>query len=875
MISTKNGECQCGFPGVTVGVTRVHMKGPQVVACEMCNPDLAQEAELDPDELVEASLRVIAQRYRKPDDTFYIYQVSYVGPNRPGLPDGVKKPFGLTGPIGQFDRGDVVTVFGKFGSSPKYGFQLECTTAARLAVKESESALIAFLRKFPFVGPVRSGQILKMCGSFEGVLDVLDNDHRRLTEVSGITEDRADEIKTEYDKLCGFREFRMFAAKLGLTETTIAEALDEWEDQAQSVIEENPFSLMHFDRIGFKTADEIRHKLGIDQKSPHRCAAGVEEALKLSLQDGHTYTTLDELYGSIDGRAGDEARRLGLSKDEVDVGLSILLSSSYRIRRGIKQLEPPKVVRDDLGRLMLTEIYTAEFGIAKEIKRLQAARLREVSFDDQVWGDMDPSEAQIEALKEVCRSPVTICCGSAGTGKSTVVNTITKVLEGAGHKVAMCAPTGKSAKRLSEVTGKEASTIHRLTGYHGTSSDRFMIEASVVVADELSMVCVELLHVLLSSCQTGTRIVLVGDTSQLPSIGPGRVLHDLIESNTIPVVKLTQIHRQQSDDTSTRRIISVSQDINNGVCPDLDVKGTDVVFLPFEDPELLQQKIVTAVTEQIPQKYGFSAHEIQVIAPQKGEEHKKNWPIGVKALNLALQEKLNPPKNSPGHKDITLHIGDGYITRVGDRVIQVKNNYDLGLVNGDQGIVVQVEQKAFSVDDEVMTSEKGKRAKDLGRDRDDVVKRGEDIEHKRHHHHKGHKKNKPAIHVIVDYQGYLVGYERDELKELHLSYALTVHKVQGSESRAIVMPVHDVNSFMLTRQLLYTAVTRAREYVLLLGQESRVAKTVKNTRGVESRTVLQEYLTSHEILDLTKRGAVVNFRLTLSSVYETRLETDL
>lgn len=844
-----------------------------IIACEECKPELADEPDEKPQEDHKSiRVRVMSQRYAKPDGSFHIYVVALDGKPENWMPSGLSKNFSLTGPVGSMNRGDVVHVTGKFSSNPKYGLQFEALAAAQLAIKESEAGLLAFLARFPQIGRIRAEQIVRKLGGMSKVLDALENDPMKLTAVDGITEERAQEIKLAYDMESGYREFRLWASLLGMNERVIAAAIDEWGPEARAVIEEDPFCVMQFERVGFKQADELHIKLGGSLKHPRRCAAGVLMAIEQSSDEGHTY--IDEYVlkgigtrparGSLadGGRARSEVLRLDLTPDEVEAGLVVLEQEFTRTRQGLKIIDPPKVVRalspmDANGkgamRVFLRELYQAEQSIAKELVRLSSAYVRPVIASESCWGSLKPAAAQRQALELACQQPVIVLTGQPGTGKSAIMRVILDVLESAGNRSVLCAPTGKAAKRLAELSGRPASTIHRLLGYRTTSSDRFMLEESVVTVDESSMASCDIFAQLCESVKTGARLIIVGDVDQLPSVGTGQVLHDIIESGIVPVVRLTEIFRQSSDG-NTKRIPEVARDINNGECPDLHLKGTDVVFLPFEDTTLMQEKIVNAVVKQIPEKYGIPPEQVQVISPQKGELGKKNWEIGTKALNVALQHALNPKI------DEEVFIGEGYVARAGDRVIHKKNNYDLQVMNGDQGIVARCSAVPFVPPAEVTTSIRTRAAK-AGDAEERGGSKSDDCpvcsmldsqvfscalcsarSRSRPVRAPAQPVDAPTCTLIVDYGDQTVGYTKDECRELQLSYALTVHSSQGSSYKAVVMPIHDAHAFMLTRKMLYTGITRAEKYVLLIGQERRIAYAVRNKRGADRRTTLRELL---------------------------------
>lgn len=854
----ENGECSaCGFP-LTAGQTKVRYDRKTVVACEVCEPELAESIEDTDPRLLR--VRVITQRYVNADGTFFIYVAELDDKAQDDIPVEAKKWFSLTGPIGSLARGDVVNVYGKFSSHEKYGLQFECTTAAELAVRESEAGLRAFLGRLPNIGPVRAFEVIREFGGHKEVLEILDNDHRRLTKISGITEERADEIKLAYDSQAGYREFRLFAAKIGLTEAIVAEAIEEWGDEAQKNIDEDPFILMNLDRVGFKIADGVHTKLGRDPKVPARCAACVLLALEEAANEGHCY--VEEVM--LKRRDVDILR--ALTRDEVEVGL-VELEKTRRDRKKRKSKArvlgryrdheadllgylPPRIVRR-LGRVYLYEVDQAEHQIMKELQRLLSMDLEPIENSADVWKGMSPALEQKLAVETCCVEPIMVMIGGAGVGKSTTTRAMLDVLEGAGLNSCLLAPTGKAAQRLKELTGRETSTIHRALGFLHSSADCFTLAADVVVVDEVSMCDTILFAQLLRSVKTGTRLILVGDNHQLPSIGPGNVLTDLIKSGILPCVELTKIFRQQSDGEK-KRIPEFARSIRNGTMPDIQKKGTDVVFIEADDPEIIAEKIVLAVTEQIPAKYNYSVEEIQVIAPQWGEQHKKNWPIGVKALNMALQGVLNPKGG------IEVFINDGFVARRHDRVMHTRNNYELKTFNGEQGYVEALYDRPTIVASDIITSQRTQRAEEaaqceqcggsgevggggMGSDNMDVM-----YPYPCSACSKRSKAERPSTIAVVNYGDRRVGYNKQELRELRLAYALTGHSMQGSSSRAVVMVVHELNKFMLTRQLLYTIATRAEEYLLVIGQAQQFERALRNTKAVERRTSLLELLLEDE-----------------------------
>lgn len=826
MFAKTSSPCEgCGNPVIVANKTPVRYDKGKIVACYECEPELLDAPESD--DLVEVKVRVIRQTWMKPDESWAIYKVERApGSAQKNLPDGANGVFALCGPVGAWNQGDVISVIGQFETTAKYGFQLTAKARGTLDIYESEAAMVSFLaRNIDETDTTRAKKIVRHFGGCKETLAILDlgasEASLRLQEVQGIGQTTADTIKSSYDLQSGFREFRLWAAKLGLTDRIVAMAVEAWGDEAKQTIEDDPFELMDFPKIGFKTCDDIHGRLARDPKHPSRCAAGVLQCLKRNDEEGHTWILESELKSSTIGRIGDQIRIIRMTPEEVEIGLVLLEKERQVRRRGQTQYIPPKIVRED-GRVFLYSIHRAEKVIAKELARLVSASIVEHAYLPKVWGSMTPSLEQEDAVKLALKTPVSLLLGQPGTGKSQTTRAVLDALEASGHRLLLAAPTGKATMRMTELTGRKASTIHRLLAYKETSADELRFEETVIVCDEVSMCSAVLFADLLECIKTGARLICVGDPNQLPSIDSGSVLEDMIDSNLIPKTTLTRIFRQESDGDS-KRIPEFARDINKGITPDLVKKNTDVVFLEMNDDELIAQKIILAVSRQIPEKYGLEPKDIQVISPQKGDVDKKSWTLGTTSLNIRLQEALNPPKNGP--QEGAVDIGAGYIARANDRVIHCRNNYDLMTMNGEQATVLAVnkkgiERKTLDAHPLMITSAKTTEAKNVTRKK---------------------KTHLPVI-LIADYGDRVVGYNAEECKELQLAYALTCHRMQGSQSKAVVLPVDKSHDFMHTRKLFYVAVTRAEQYVLILGQTRQIAKAVKNTRGDERRTMLIERL---------------------------------
>lgn len=846
----QDGECDgCGCMEITKGVTYVRYRGRAIEACEYCDPSLLDEFKEEEAEVRQIAVVVNSKaRYRKPDGSWFVYAAKLHGRVEDWMPSAAhekKDGFSLCGPVGDLTIGDVVLVSGKFKTHPRHGFQFEALTKAQVAFKASEKALKTFLTQLPQIGDERADAIVQTFG-LKGTIAALDDDPEQLLQIPGLTEERINIIKEAYDREEGYKDLRLFAATMGIPERAIAKSIEAWKHNAMTFIHEDPFALLELDidNFGFKAADEIFSRMGKKKNTPLRCAAGMEFVIRRALSDGSTYLKEALLNAEGRSRVGKHIRDIGLSSEEAEIGLKELEKERKVRRHGTDVWIGPVIVRVD-GRVYLCKIYDAEHTIAGELFRIVNGRPKPLHMLSEPFDKgMTPNEEQLQAVELSCTAPVSILTGGPGTGKSQTTRGILRTFEASGLRVACCAPTGKAAMRLGEATGTEASTIHRLIRYHKTSSDTLQIEAGAIILDEASMVDTELMAAFLMCVRTGTRLVIVGDVNQLPSIGPGRVLYDLIEDGRFPTTRLEKVYRQGENS----RIAFAARDVNNGDCPDLALRGTDFVFSQMENAEEMQDWMVDVVVNQIPAKYGFTHEEIQVLSPQKGKEYAPNWNGSVSAMNHALQDKLNPPDY--GSRDP--FIGGGYVCRSGDRVLQTRNNYDLDVVNGEQGIVWRASQTAFRPSDEVITSYRTKKARELRssnslsmseeekRDLDNVdPKEASSFVYSRVPTH-----NEDQVLVIVDYGTEkcpkLVGYAADEVRQLELAYAVTVHKYQGSEAKAVVFPTHMVHRYMLTRSLLYTAMTRAKEYLLVVGQGVAFDEATQNTRGTQRTTSLRE-----------------------------------
>ena len=743
--------------------------------------------------------------------------------------------FALVGDMGPVRRGDVLRCIGSFINNRTFGLQFKARSAVPI-VGKTKSDLIAFLTHMPNIGPVRAEKAVKALGR-EGVIDALTNDPNRLADaVPRLSRAKAHEAAEMFRNRLGEADAFMFlAGDLGLGEISVARALKEWGAGARRVITEDPYVLSDLHGIGFKRADEVaRSKLDMGADDPRRLAAAAEVAVQvMAFDEGNTRGLLYQF-----AHHKRVARETSVSPEDILKGLSIL--------EGVRKTptgEKGPVVRRILGNgpekiLAITGLDNAEKRIAREVYRLLAGGGGAVDPgleipDSGLWTGVKPDRHQLMALGHVAAYRVSVVTGNPGTGKTTLLSAVLKLLQHNGLVPVCCAPTGRAARRMEEATGVEATTIHRLLKYHPRFGFRHSdqppvtdkdsgawlhggpIEADCVVLDEASMCDVVLVSALLRGLPEGCRLIIVGDIDQLPSIGPGQVLDDVIASGVVPVVRLQQIHRQESES----RIPYAARDIIAGKVPDFDDVMSDIQFLEVDDAAQAASFVVSVVGDVLPQPHAdrgrraFAASEVQVIAPMK------RGVLGVEALNIALQAKLNPGEAG-------LRIGARYSARPGDRVLQTRNNYDIDVMNGEIGILRAYDLKGLPPS--TLAS--------LG-----VVKRSQGTGGALGLGKTASKVERPTAVVEFPSIG-AVAYRFADLNDLILGYACTMHKFQGSQAPCVVLPVHEQHSFMLTRRLLYTAVTRGAEFVVLVGSRTALKRAVNNNRDAVRQTGLATYL---------------------------------
>jgi exodeoxyribonuclease V alpha subunit len=677
----------------------------------------------------------------------------------------------VVGNLPEVSPGEHLKLDGLWDTHPKHGKQFKaeiCTQALPSTVAGMASYLGSGMVKG--IGPKLAERIVECFG--EATFDIIETHPERLEEVSGIGRDRTGKIIAAWEEQKQVKEIMVFLHAHGVSTNLAVKIYKEYGDTSLQVVKEDPYQLERdIYGIGFKTADRIAQALGLSPEHPSRIEAGIVFALNETINQGHVYVP----KGMLVQRA---IELLGVSHELLPAGLE-RLEGQERIRQ--EQLPMPNDRDDEIMDVVyLTPLYWGEVGVAERIKALTKAQSPLFLQEELPQTGLELSDEQEQAVKMALEHPVSILTGGPGTGKTTCLKALIATLDSQKKSYALASPTGRAAKRLSEATGSPSSTIHRLLEF--SPVDGFKrnadnpLNVDFLVVDEASMLDLLLTNHLLKALRPGTHLLFVGDIDQLPSVGAGDVLRDLIQSEIAAVTRLITIFRQAEGS----QIITNAHRIKEGQMP-FFAKGEegDFYLFPSEDASAAADWLVDVVTERVPQKFGFDAlADIQVLSPLY------RGPAGVTILNERLQVKLNPPARGKVEKSLY-----GTIFRVGDKVMQTRNNYDKNVYNGDIGFVQGI----------------------------DLVNQT----------------------LAVDFEGHPAEYEWSEADELTLAYAVSVHKAQGAEFPVIVMPVVTQHYMMLQRNLIYTAITRARNLCILAGNNKAIGMAVRNNKVAQRFSALE------------------------------------
>lgn len=685
----------------------------------------------------------------------------------------------IVGYIPFINMGETLRVEGEWIYHSTYGEQLEIQNVS-IVVPSTINGIEKYLSSglIPYIGPKTAKRIVEKFGL--DALDIIQYNPERLKEIEGIGDKKLEKIVEAFEEQGELRHIMVFLQQYGITANYGVRIYKKYGKDTINIISENPYKLSEdVFGIGFKTADKIAQKMGISQESPYRIQGGIRYTILKYAGNGHSYVPKEELLSSTS---------------------ELLEVATNLVEESIRDL----AIKGDIHLLNLqdkvlvyyTPFHVAENNVSRKIVELSRVELDSIEIDlDKEIKKVEGEDGilfatkQIEAIKESVDNGMVVITGGPGTGKTTTINAIIKIFEDQGLTVLLAAPTGRAAKRMTETTGREAKTIHRLLEYSFMEEDMAFgineespLETDLLIIDEASMIDILLMNSLLKAVLPGTRLILVGDVDQLPSVGAGNVLNDIIESGVVKVVKLDEIFRQAEESM----IVVNAHRINKGEKPYLNEKEKDFYFIRLNNPEHIVTTVLDLCKERLPSYYGVdSLKDIQVLTPMKKGD------VGTNALNKHLQNTLNPKVYGKKEKI----IGDE-LFRVGDKVMQIKNNYTTeweiikdgavhekgeGVFNGDFGFILDI-------DDEGST-----------------------------------------IKVLFDDEKE-VEYGFSQLDELKLSYATTVHKSQGSEFPVVVMPIYWGPPMLLTRNLLYTAITRAKKLVVLVGEERYLRTMIANNR---------------------------------------------
>lgn len=675
-------------------------------------------------------------------------------------------------------EGENIEAQGEYTEHPTYGQQFKVTSFEEKA-PEDEEAIERYLGSGAIkgIGLAMAARIVRRFK--EDTFRIIEEEPERLAEIKGISNRKAMEIASQVNEKRDLRQAMIFLQQYGITMNLAVKVYQAYGQDVYGIIRENPYRLADdIDGVGFRTADEIAARVGIRMDSDFRVRSGILYTLLQASGEGHTYLPETELTPRA-------SKLLNVTAEQVEKQYMDLAIERKII---LKQME-------DQTQIYAASFYYMEANTATMLKRLNVSYdVSDAEIEQRIRGiekksGMTLDEHQVTAVKEAVRNGLLVITGGPGTGKTTTINTIIRYFELEGLEIFLAAPTGRAAKRMSETTGFEARTVHRMLELNGGAEgsggferdESNPLEADVIIVDEMSMVDISLMYSLLKAISVGTRLILVGDVNQLPSVGPGSVLRDIIQSHACNVVMLTKIFRQ----ASTSDIIVNAHKINHGEEVILDNKSMDFFFLKRYDADVIINVVLQLIKQKLPKFVDATPYDIQVLTPMR------KGLLGVERLNGILQRYMNPPANDKVEKEY-----GSTVFREGDKIMQTKNNYQLaweirtkfgltvdkglGIFNGDMGIIRQI--------------------------------------------------NDFAEQMIIEFdEGRMVEYPYKLLDELELAYAITIHKSQGSEYPAVVIPLLGGPMMLMNRNLLYTAVTRARKCVTLVGNEVTFRQMIQNT----------------------------------------------
>ena len=697
--------------------------------------------------------------------------------------------------------GASVELTGSYIQHPVYGKQFQVSVLTE-KMPEDAMAMERYLGSGAIkgIGAALAARIVRRFG--KDTLHIVEEEPERLAEVKGISEKKAREIAMQVAEKADMLKAMMFLQKYGISLNLGARIYQKYGETVYSVLQENPYRLADdISGIGFKIADEIAYRIGIHTDSDYRIRSGMMYTLLQASRDGHVYLPKEELFQK-------SSELLGVDSSYMEKHLMDL------------SVDRKLVQKEKDGEILVypTLYYYLELNTARMLKELDILYPEEPEMMNKQILQIEKEtetvldEMQKKAVTEAACHGLFILTGGPGTGKTTTINAIIRYFEGQGAEIRLAAPTGRAAKRMTEATGYEAQTIHRLLELSGMPEDNDQnaqavhfernaenpLEADVIIIDEMSMVDIQLMHSLLQAVIAGTRLILVGDENQLPSVGPGNVLHDIIPSQAFPVIELTKIFRQASESD----IVVNAHKINRGEQILLNNKSRDFFFLKRYDADIIIRVVIALIQEKLPRYVEAKPFDIQVLTPMR------KGLLGVERLNQILQRYLNPPDAAKKERE-SMHG----LLREGDKVMQIRNNYQMEWeIRGRYGIPIEKGIGIFNGDTGILRTI-----------------------------------NEFAETAEVEFEdGRWAEYSFKQLEELELAYAITIHKSQGSEYPAVVIPILSGPKMLLNRNLLYTAVTRARKCVTVVGSEETLREMIRNEKQQQRYSSLDQRICEME-----------------------------
>ena len=697
--------------------------------------------------------------------------------------------------------GASVELTGSYIQHPVYGKQFQVSVLTE-KMPEDAMAMERYLGSGAIkgIGAALAARIVRRFG--KETLHIVEEEPERLAEVKGISEKKAREIAMQVAEKADMRKAMMFLQKYGISLNLGARIYQKYGETVYSVLQENPYRLADdISGIGFKIADEIAYRIGIHTDSDYRIRSGMMYTLLQASRDGHVYLPKEELFQK-------SSELLGVDSSYMEKHLMDL------------SVDRKLVQKEKDGEILVypTLYYYLELNTARMLKELDILYPEEPEMMNKQILQIEKEtetvldEMQKKAVTEAACHGLFILTGGPGTGKTTTINAIIRYFEGQGAEIRLAAPTGRAAKRMTEATGYEAQTIHRLLELTGMPEDNDQnaqavhfernaenpLEADVIIIDEMSMVDIQLMHSLLQAVIAGTRLILVGDENQLPSVGPGNVLHDIIQSQAFPVIELTKIFRQASESD----IVVNAHKINRGEQILLNNKSRDFFFLKRYDADIIIRVVIALIQEKLPRYVEAKPFDIQVLTPMR------KGLLGVERLNQILQRYLNSPDAAKKERE-SMHG----LLREGDKVMQIRNNYQMEWeIRGRYGIPIEKGIGIFNGDTGILRTI-----------------------------------NEFAETAEVEFEdGRWAEYSFKQLEELELAYAITIHKSQGSEYPAVVIPILSGPKMLLNRNLLYTAVTRARKCVTVVGSEETLREMIRNEKQQQRYSSLDQRICEME-----------------------------